>query len=250
MLTGSHPEYSSESMLAAYETYQQSGGRWLYLGADGFYWVSEYHPDNPNIIEVRKGEAGTRAWTANPGEYNNAFDGKFGGMWRARGRIPTKVCGLTFTAYGFDVSSYYRREPDSERKECEWIFKGIGRDEIIGDFGLVGGGAAGLEIDRYDLEFGTPHEAFLLARSEGHTDLMMQVNEEIHFTCRGYYGGGDENPMVRADMIYYKTPNNGAVFAPGFLAWCGSLSHNNYKNNVSKIMENVIKGFLKPGELP
>ena len=46
-----------------------------------------------------------------------------------------KVCGLTFTAYGFDVSSYYRREPDSERKECEWIFKGIGRDEIIGDFG-------------------------------------------------------------------------------------------------------------------
>lgn len=250
VLTGSHPEYSSESMLAAYETYQQSGGRWLYLGADGFYWVSEYHPDNPNIIEVRKGEAGTRAWTANPGEYNNAFDGKFGGMWRARGRIPTKVCGLTFTAYGFDVSSYYRREPDSERKECDWIFKGIGRDEIIGDFGLVGGGAAGLEIDRYDLEFGTPHEAFLLARSEGHTDLMMQVNEEIHFTCRGYYGGGDENPMVRADMIYYKTPNNGAVFAPGSLAWCGSLSHNNYKNNVSKIMENIIKGFLKPGELP
>jgi len=250
VLTGSHPEYSSENMLIAYEAYQQAGGRWIYLGADGFYWVSQYHPDNSNLIEVRKGEAGTRAWTANPGEYNNAFDGKFGGMWRARGRIPTKVCGLTFTAYGFDVSTYYRREPDSKRKECAWFFKGIGEDEVIGDFGLVGGGAAGLEIDRYDLEFGTPHEAFLLARSEGHTDLMMQVNEEIHFTCRGFYGGGDENPMVRADMIYYKTPNDGALFAPGSLAWCGSLSHNNYKNNVSKIMENAIKGFLKPGPLP
>lgn len=250
VLTGSHPEYSSEKMLVAYEAYQQSGGRWLYLGADGFYWVSQYHPDNGNIIEVRKGEAGTRAWTANPGEYNNAFDGKFGGMWRARGRIPSKVCGLTFTAYGFDVSTYYRREPDSKRKECAWMFKGIGDDEIIGDFGLVGGGAAGLEIDRYDLEFGTPHEAFLLARSEGHTDLMLQVNEEIHFAVRGYYGGGDENPQVRADMIYYKTPNGGATFAPGSLAWCGSLSHNNYRNNVSKLMENVIKGFLKPGDLP
>ena len=56
-------------------------------------------------------------------------------------KIPTKVCGLTFTAYGFDVSSYYRREPDSKRKECAWMFKGIGSDEIIGDFGLVGGGA-------------------------------------------------------------------------------------------------------------
>ena len=250
VLTGSHPEYSSEAMIDAYEAYQQQGGRWLYLGADGFYWCSQYHPENGNIIEVRKGEAGTRAWTANPGEYNNAFDGKFGGMWRARGRIPSKVCGLTFTAYGFDVSSYYRREPDSFRSECEWIFAGIGDDEIIGDFGLVGGGAAGLELDRYDLEFGTPHNGYLLARSEGHTDLMLQVNEEIHFACRGYYGGGHENPQVRADMIYYKTPNDGAVFGPGSLVWCGSLSHNDYDNNVSRIMKNVIDGFLQDGPLP
>ncbi len=250
VLTGSHPEYSSEKMVDAYEAYQQQGGRWLYLGADGFYWVTEFHPDNGNIVEVRKGEAGTRAWTANPGEYNNAFDGKYGGMWRARGRIPSKVCGLTFTAYGFDVSSYYRRDVDSFRPECSWMFEGIGDDEIIGDFGLVGGAAAGLELDRYDLEFGTPHNAYLLARSEGHTDLMMQVNEEIHFTVRGYYGGGDENPMIRADMIYYKTPNDGAVFAPGSLAWCGSLSHDNYANNVSQLMENVIRGFLREGPLP
>ncbi len=250
VLTGSHPEYTSEKMYAAYESYQLGGGRWIYLGADGFYWVSEYHPDNDNIIEVRKGEAGTRAWTANPGEYNNAFDGKFGGMWRARGRIPSKVCGLTFTAYGFDVSSYYRREADSKRPECAWIFEGVGEDEIIGDFGLVGGGAAGLELDRYDLEFGTPHNAYLLARSEGHTNLMLQVNEEIHFSVRGYYGGGTENPQVRADMIYYKTPNDGALFAPGSLSWCGSLSHNNYNNNVSRILENTIKGFLKDGPLP
>ena len=250
VLTGSHPEYSSEKMIAAYEAYQLQGGRWIYLGADGFYWISEYHPDNLNIIEVRKGEAGTRAWTANPGEYNNAFDGKFGGMWRARGRIPTKVCGLTFTAYGFDVSSYYKREPDSLRSECSWIFEGVGEDEVIGDFGLVGGGAAGLELDRYDLEFGTPHNAYLLARSENHTNLMLQVNEEIHFAVRGYYGGGTENPMVRADMIYYKTPNDGALFAPGSLSWCGSLSYDNYNNNVSKILENAIKGFLKEGPLP
>jgi N,N-dimethylformamidase len=250
VLTGSHPEYTSEKMFSAYEQYQQDGGRWLYLGANGFYWCSEYHPDNTNIIEVRKGEAGTRAWTANPGEYNNAFDGKYGGMWRARGRIPSKLCGLTFTAYGFDVSSYYVRDKDSERPETSWIMDGVGNGERIGDFGLVGGGAAGLELDRYDLEFGTPHEAFLLAHSEAHTNLMLQVNEEIHFSVRGYHGGGTENPMVRADMIYYKTPNNGALFAPGSLSWCGSLSHNNYNNNVSRITENTIRGFLKDEVLP
>ncbi len=250
VLTGSHPEYASERMFTAYETYQLQGGRWMYLGANGFYWISEFHPDNFNIIEVRKGEAGTRAWTSNPGEYNNAFDGKYGGMWRARGRIPSKLCGVTFTAYGFDVSSYYRRAKDSKRPECKWFFNGISDDEIIGDFGLVGGGAAGLELDRYDLDFGTPHNAYLLARSEGHTNLMLQVNEEIHFSVRGYYGGGTENPMVRADMVYYKTPQDGAVFAPGSLSWCGSLSHNNYDNNVSTIMNNALKGFLKDGPLP
>jgi N,N-dimethylformamidase len=171
-------------------------------------------------------------------------------MWRARGRIPSKVCGLTFTAYGFDVSSYYKREPDSKKPECSWIFEGVGENEVIGDFGLVGGGAAGVELDRYDLEFGTPHNAFLLARSENHTNLMLQVNEEIHFSVRGYHGGGTENPMVRADMIYYKTPKDGALFAPGSLSWCGSLSHNDYNNNVSKILENAIRGFLKEGPLP
>lgn len=250
VLTGSHPEYTSENMFSAYERYQQEGGRWIYLGANGFYWISQYHPDNSNVIEVRKGEAGTRAWTANPGEYNNAFDGKFGGMWRARGRIPSKLCGLTFTAYGFDVSSYYVRDKDSELPETSWIMEGVGNGERIGDFGLVGGGAAGLELDRYDIEFGTPHDAYLLAHSEAHTNLMLQVNEEIHFSVRGYHGGGTENPMVRADMVYYKTPNGGATFAPGSLSWCGSLSHNNYNNNVSRITENAIRGFLKDGDLP
>jgi N,N-dimethylformamidase len=56
--------------------------------------------------------------------------------------------------------------------------------------------------------------------------------------------------MVRADMIYYKTPNDGALFAPGSLSWCGSLSYSNYNNNVSKILENAIRGFLNEGPLP
>ena len=45
-------------------------------------------------------------------------------------------------------------------------------------------------------------------------------------------------------------PNDGALFAPGSLSFCGSLSYNNYNNNVSKILENAIRGFLKDGPLP
>jgi N,N-dimethylformamidase len=250
VLTGTHPEYSTEKHIDAFSAYQHSGGRFMYLGGDGFYWCTSFHPDNEDIVEVRKGEAGNRAYTTDPGEYSQAFDGGFGGMWRARGRSPSKVCGLTFAAYGFDVSSYYRRMPESNLEQCSWIFDGVGEDEIIGDFGLVGGGAAGLEIDRYAEDVGTPHQTYVLARSEGHSDLMQQVNEEILHYARGYWGGGDENPMVRADMIYYKTANEGGTWAPGSITWCGSLSHNDYDNNVSRITENVLRGFLKEGPLP
>jgi N,N-dimethylformamidase len=34
------------------------------------------------------------------------------------------------------------------------------------------------------------------------------------------------------------------------MSWLGSLSHNNYENNVSRLMKNVIDGFMKDGPLP
>lgn len=252
VLTPHHPEYQTEQMMDAYQDYQLQGGRFCYLAANGFYWITAAHPDNSNIIEVRKGDNGTRAWTINPGEYCNAFDGKHGGLWRVRGRAMSKLLGVSFTSFGLTYSSYYRRAPDSELPECSWIMEGIGLDEPIGNFGLIGDGAAGLELDRYDLELGTPHRAFLLAHSEGHNDMFVTVSEESTFHARGYFsaGTGENNPNTRADIVYYKTPQDGAVFSVGSMTWCGSLSHNNYENNVSQIMRNVLNGFLKVGPLP
>jgi N,N-dimethylformamidase len=50
-------------------------------------------------------------------------------------------------------------------------------------------------------------------------------------------------------MVFFETPNGGAVFSTSSIAWAGSLSHNNYDNNVSRITENVIKRFLDPAPL-
>jgi len=61
---------------------------------------------------------------------------------------------------------------------------------------------------------------------------------------------GDENPRVRADMVYYPTPNGGAVFSTSSISYCGSLSHNNYDNNISKLTENVLKKFISDEPLP
>jgi N,N-dimethylformamidase len=43
--------------------------------------------------------------------------------------------------------------------------------------------------------------------------------------------------------VYFETPNGGAVFSVGSITFCGSLSHNNYDNNVSRIVDNVLNGF-------
>ncbi|GAB7387635.1 large subunit of N,N-dimethylformamidase [Bacillaceae bacterium] len=246
-ITGTHPEYYSGAMLDAIEAFQKNGGRFMYMGANGFYWVIAFHPENPNIIEVRK-NYGSNAWKTKPGELHLSLTGEQGGLWRHRGRAPQKIAGTGFIAEGFDVSSYYRRTEASFDPRVSWIFEGVGKDEIIGDFGLVGGGAAGLELDIYDTELGTPPHAFIIASSENHTNVYMQVVEELFFNVPGM--GGEENPKVRADMVYYPTPNGGAVFSTSSIAYCGSLSHNNYNNNVSRITENVLKRFMSDEPLP
>jgi N,N-dimethylformamidase len=99
-MTGHHPEYITEKGWHSIHDYQMQGGRFMYNAANGFYWICALHPNNRNILEVRKGDNGTRAWTINPGEYCNAFDGKHGGLWRVRGRDMCKILGVSFTSFG------------------------------------------------------------------------------------------------------------------------------------------------------
>ena len=51
-------------------------------------------------------------------------------------------------------------------------------------------------------------------------------------------------------MIYFTTPNNGAVFAAGSIAWSQALPCHGGENNVAKIMRNVLDAFFKDGKLP
>jgi len=240
VLTGSHPEYCSTQMLDAYYAYVEESGRLMYMGGNGFYWVTQYHPEDPAVIELRRW-GGSQTWRAESGESYLSFSGEQGGIWRNRGRAPQKLVGVGFRSEGFDVSSYFRRNPDSFDERAAWIFEGVGAHELIGDFGLVGGGAAGVELDVYDTALGTPPDALLLASSERHADTYIEVVEEIWFNAPG--AGGTENPRVRADLVYFTTPGGGAVFSTGSIAWCGSLSHGGYENNVSRITENVLRRF-------
>ncbi|GAB3351487.1 LamG domain-containing protein [Modestobacter lapidis] len=246
VLTGTHPEYYSEAMLDGLHEYAEQGGRIMYLGANGFYWVINYDGDEGEVIEVRKGH-GNNAWKAKPGEYHLSFTGEYGSLWRHRGRAPQRLLGVGFGSEGFDVSEPYRRTPDSYDSRTAWMFDGI-EDEWLGDFGLVGDGAAGLELDVYDADLGSPPEAMLVAASAGHTEAYAIVAEELFFNVPGTTG--THSSLVRGDIVYFPTPEGGGVWSVSSIAYCGSLSHNGYDNNISKLTKNVLDRFAADGPAP
>jgi N,N-dimethylformamidase len=242
ILTGTHPEYHSTAMWDAMNSWLGAGGRLMYLGANGWYWRVAFHKELPGVIEVRRAEDGIRTWAAEPGEYYHSFSGEFGGLWRRIGRPPNLICGVGFIAQGFDVCSYYRRAPDADNPRAAFIFKDV-PDQTIGNFGLIGGGAAGLELDCITTDLGSPPNTLRLASSEDHSALVMLVNEEFGVVPANI--GGDQNDRVRADLAFAETASGGAVFAVSSIAWCGSLSHNGYDNNVSRITANVLRRFMQ-----
>ena len=252
VLTATHPEYHTNKTLDAIEAYRDGGGRFVYLGGNGFYWKVAMHLEEKSVIEIRRGEGGIRAWAAEPGEYYNAFDGEYGGLWRRNGRPPQQIAGVGFSAQGTFFGSYYQRLEASFESRFSWAFKGID-DKRLGDFGLSGGGAAGYELDRADVRLGTPENAVVLASSEGHSrdytgdeeDFFVLVPEE-QLTHMGTWPGDSIKNLIRADMVFYQTANGGAVFSVGSITFCGSLPCNDYNNNISKLLRNVIERFLDP----
>ncbi len=242
VLTTTHPEYHTAGSLDAVEGYIQGGGNFGYLGGNGFYWRVALHDTAPGAIEIRRGEGGIRAWAAEPGEYYNAFDGEYGGLWRRNGRPPQKIAGTGFSAQGTFVGSYYRRTAESHAASVSWIFDGIG-DEVLGDFGLSGGGAAGYELDRVDPALGSPDNIVVIARSENYIDTYVVVPEELLSHVSTVTGEAPKD-LIRADMVYYETAKGGAVFSSSSITFCGSLPHNDFDNNISKLLLNVVTRFL------
>jgi len=244
--TGSHPEYHTREMLDALQAYRDHGGRLCYLGGNGFYWKVALAPGRSGVIEIRRGEGGIRAWAAEPGEYYNQFDGEYGGMWRRNGRPPQHLCGVGFTAQGNFSGSYYRKHEEAADPRVAWMFEGVG-GEIFGDHGLSAHGAAGFELDRADKRLGTPEHAVVVASSENHPPEApwVLVPEEM-LTHLVTWPGLPAKDLIRADMTFFETPGGGAVFSTGSITFCGSLLSNGADNDVSRLLENVLRRFADP----
>ena len=238
IVTGSHPEYWSSKMLDGLEGYLANGGRLMYLGGNGFYFVASYDPERPHVAEVRRPGP---TYEREPGEYYHSTTGELGGMWRKVGRPPQQLVGVGCTSNGWLACIPYRREPGSLDPRAAFVFEGIGEDEAIGDFGLCLGGAAGYETDRADALLGTPAHTLVLATASDFSEFCQPMVED--FLQIDFNSLAESRPLVRADMTYFEGPKGGGVFSTSSIAWCASLSHNNYDNNVSRITGNVLKRF-------
>ena len=241
VITGTHPEYYSARMLDSLQAYLDGGGRLMYLGGNGFYWRVSYHPTLPGVIECRKSEDGIRAFAPLPGEYYSSFTGEYTGLWRRNGRPPNELVGIGMVSYGFDYSSPYVMREASRDPRAAFVFKGV-EGPVVGEYGLAGGGAAGLELDATNHALGTPPHTLVLASSERHSDLYLMTPEDMNDPVQGL--GGTEAEIIRAEMVFFETPSGGAVFSTGSIAWSGSLSHVDYKNDVARITTNVLMRFL------
>lgn len=246
VISGMHPEYTTVEQLDAFETYRDNGGGLIYLGGNGWYWVTGVFPSPGLTVEIRRGHAGPLVWMASfPGEVTLISSRQPGGLWRHRGRAPQRIFGVGMAAQGWSKSHpYYRTEAASDPL-VSWILDGVD-EEPIGAYGAVMGGAAGDEIDRADEFLGTPYHATIIGTSRGHDNYYQRVPEETGATQPSPRSpGGEDDPEVHSDIVYFRTPGGGEVFSAGSMAWSGALNHNGGENGVSRITENVVRRFVE-----
>ena len=140
------------------------------MGGNGYYCNVAFRHDEPWVLECRKFGHGVES-------VGGAARRTLHGDERTEGRSAGALEGgrhkrswvSDLSAKGFAASMPFRRMPDSYEPSLSWVMEGIER-EIFGDFGLAYDGAAGLELDAYDLKLGTPPNTKLLAASGGHDD--------------------------------------------------------------------------------
>lgn len=242
VVTGSHPEYVSQRQYDAVEAYLDGGGHLMYLGANGFFWVSEPTDSTHAVIECRRGFAAQRNWTSHPAEIHLASTGTLGGAWQHRGRNLRQLLGVEMCAAGWGPASGYRRRKESRSAAYADLFDGLA-DDVVGDHGLVLGGAAGDELDSADYGRGTPSHAVVLMSSR-HGPKYLPTLETVQSIEPAVDGA--VNPAVRADVVLLENDRGGA-FSVGSICWAGAMAYNGYDNDVARMTSRVLDRFLRRG---
>jgi hypothetical protein len=75
--------------------------------------------------------------------------------------------------------------------------------------------------------------------------LRVSLTASVHAGMTGTY-----DYRIRADMVYFTTPNNGATFSTGSIAFGQALPCENFASNASKVLKKVVDASSKNERLP
>ena len=242
VVSATHPEYVTTKIFDAIGEYTNGGGRFIYIGGNGWFWSVGTYDGLPGVIESRNFHDIAERYLAN---------GQRGGLMVETGRTTGPIFGNEMGGMIFNGSSPYRKLDDAKDPRAAWIFKGTKEGEVFGAYGVdkVKGGAAGFEIDRFNPGNGVPRHALHLATSEKLLPTIEDVKVgTLPLTIAYHPPNGD--PWAKADMVFFETPNGGAMFSTGSITWISSTLENNFKNDIATITRNVIDRFLDPKPFP
>ena len=117
---------------------------------------------------------------------------------------------------------------------------------VLGERGLMGGGAAGHELDRADVRLGTPPHAIIVGRAVLGDPTYQPVNEERY----DHTWPAAREDIIRSDLTFFETPNGGAVFSVGSMNFIGALPIDNYDSVAAKLITNIVKRFANSAPFP
>jgi N,N-dimethylformamidase len=238
IITSTHPEYVTVGMMNSIGTFTAEGGRFMYVGGNGYFWSMGQHSELPGVMESRNFFDIADRYLSN---------GKRGGLMWETGMQTGAIVGVFPAAMIFNGSSAYRRLPDAENPRAAWIFEGTSEGEVFGDYGIdrVHGAAAGFEVDKFDPSNGVPRHALNLATSEP----LKETIEEIKISTAPisvHYTPASAPDHGQADLVFFETQNDGAMFSTGSITWMSSTPEKNYDNDVAIITRNVLTRFMDP----
>ncbi|WP_053202509.1 N,N-dimethylformamidase beta subunit family domain-containing protein [Jiangella muralis] len=238
VLTGSHPEYSTENLLNAYDDHLAAGGNLMYLGGNGFILRVDVPADRPWIQELRRGNHDCTMWTDEPGETRHQVSGRQGGMWRYAGRPPNLLTGLGYSAVGFSRDTAYVAPADLD---LDALPRQLAK--VMGEIGGDPFGVCGFEIDCHDVTLGSDASCVVLGRAVDIPPEYRPVTDYLSL---------DDDPVravadaVRGDVVWRRTGAGGQVFAVGSISWTRHLSAEGDPGRCREILDAALAGMTSP----
>jgi len=104
-------------------------------------------------------------------------------------------------------------------------------------------------IDLYNAGNGVPRHALHLATSEPLRKTVEDVKLSTMPLSIIYHPNKGE-PWAQADLVFFETPNGGAMFSTGSITWISSTLENNFNNDVATVTRNVIRRFIDKTPFP